>query len=221
MNKIKSFLMGLLLLIITFIIIVLVALVYRANERSSIKSYIFQTNGFANQRVGELQDINDISAEDLRNKLIKKYVSEYFKVIPGEQDVEKRYVLYNLSTDASYKQWLKGEAQNIVAMSTKNMFRRVYVNDNDITTLDKPVDYDYRDGTYKKIYYAVRYHTQTWTEPNKMGMEPISEHGTLYIEAIFKPGIVKDVDVRRHLENGYDPVALFDFWVTNIGDKEI
>ena len=72
MNKIKSFLMGFVLLVITFIIIVLVALLYRANERSSIKSYIFQTNNFASQRVGELQDINDISAEDLRNKLIKK-----------------------------------------------------------------------------------------------------------------------------------------------------
>ncbi len=213
--------MGLILLIITFIIVVLVALIYRANERSTIKSYIFQTNGFANQRVGELQDINEISPEDLRNKLIKKYVSEYFKVVPGEQNVEKRYVLYNLSTNSSYRQWVNGEAKTIAEMSAKNMFRMVHIPDDGITTLNRPADYNYSDGTYKTVYYAVRYYTQTWTEPNKMGSEPELDQGTLYIEAKFNTGIREDIDIQKELEKGTDPVTLFDFWVTNIGNKEI
>lgn len=221
MNKIKSFLMGFVLLVITFIIIVLVALLYRANERSSIKSYIFQTNNFASQRVGELQDINDISAEDLRNKLIKKYVSEYFKVIPGETSIENRPVLSQMSSSTAYKQWQNGEAKNIAQMSAQNMFRMVRVHDNGIATLNRPSDYSYNDTVYKKVYYSVRYYTETWKEPNKMGTEPTLEQGTLYIEAIFQTGIRENIDIQKHLQQGKNPVELFRFEVTNIGNKEI
>ncbi len=221
MNKIVSFLSGLVLLIITFIIVVLVALVYRANERSSIKSYIFQTDNFANQRVGELQDINDISAEDLRNKLIKKYVSEYFKVIPGENNVENRSVLHNLSTYSAFKQWQDGEAQTIAEMSAKNMFRIVHVYDDGIAALNRPADYNYSDEIEKPIYYSVRYYTETWTETNKMATEPIKEQGIIYIEAIFRPGIRKDKDVQKYLQEGKNPVGLFRFEVTNVGNKDL
>lgn len=207
-------------MIIMFIVIVLTALIYRANERMTIRSYIFQTNNFANQRVGELQDINDISPEDLRNKLIKKYVSEYFKVIPGETNVQNS-VLYGLSTTKAYKQWLNGEAKNIEQMSSRNMFRMVYVPDDGITTLNKPVEYNYNDGNYTQLYYAVRYYTKTWTEPNKMGSTPEIDQGTLYIEAFFKRGVRDDIDIQQHLQQGKNPVELFDFWVTNIGNKEI
>lgn len=212
--------MGFVLLIITFIIIVLTALIYRAYNRSSVKSYIFQMNNFANQRVGELQDINDISDEDLRNKLIKKYVSEYFKVIPGEADVDKRPVLRDLSGADAYRQWQNGEARTIASMSAKNMFRMVRVHDDGIATLNRPADYDYKDGVYKRIYYSVRYYMETWDATNQMGIEPTSSQGTIYIEAIFSPGIKKNIDIQKYLESGENPVGLFKFEVTNIGNKE-
>ena len=221
MNKIKSFLMGLAILIITFIIVVLAALLYRANERMSVKSYIFQMNNYANQRVGELQDINDISAEDLRNKLIKKYVSEYFKVIPGETDVENRPILRGLSYEVAYNQWRNGEAKTIAQMSAQNMFRIVHVYDDGIATLNRPSGYSYTDTVPEKIYYSVRYYTETWQEPNKMDTLPKKDQGTIYIEATFKPGILDYIDVQDYLQSGQNPVGLFDFWVTNIGNKEI
>ena len=227
MSKIKSFLMGFVLLVITFIIVVLVALIYRANSRMSIKSYIFQTNNFANQRVGDLQDINDISAEDLRNKLIKKYVSEYFKVIPGDTHVERRSVLYDLSTPTAYNQWLSSEAVKIADMSEKKMFRMVRVQDDGIATLNRPANYDYKNSNgVKPIYYAVRYYTETWKEPNKMAVKPIPEQGIIYIEAEFEPGIRETLkgeklDLKKHLQSKKSPVSLFKFKVTNIGNKEI
>ena len=221
MNKIVSFLSGLFLLVITFIIVVLVALVYRANERSSIKSYIFQTNNMANQRVGELQDINDISAEDLRNKLIKKYVSEYFKVIPEEKNVENRSVLEALSGSTAYKQWQDGEARTIAAMSEKNMFRIVHVYDDGIAALNRPADYNYNDEFLRPIYYSVRYYTETWEASNNMALTPTIEQGTIYIEAFFRPGIRKDRDVQKYLQDGKNPVELFGFEVINIGNKEM
>lgn len=221
MNKVKSFLMGVVLLIITFAVIMLAALIYRANERSSIKSYIFQVNNFANQRVGELQNINNISPEDLRNKLIQKYISEYFRVTPGEQDVENRQILKDLSSSTAYAQWQQGEATIISEMSSKNMFRMVHVYDDGIATLNRPSDYDYKNSDIvKPIYYAVRYYTETWTEPNKMGAEPIQGQGIINIEARFRPGILDDINIQKYLEEGKNPVGLFKFEVTNIESKD-
>ena len=221
MNKIKSFFVGIILLIITFIIIVLGALLYRANERASIKSYIFQTNNFANQRVGELQNINDISPEDLRNKLIRKYVTEYFKVIPGDTEVENRSVLRALSSGSAFKQWQKSEAKTIAQMSAQNMFRIVHVYDDGIATLNRPTDYNYNDDIVKPLYYSVRYYTETWTASNKMASAPIKEQGTIYIEAAFQTGLNENINIQKYLQAGENPVRLFKFKVTNIGNKEM
>ena len=179
-------------------------------------------NNFANQRVGELQDINDISAEDLRNKLIKKYVSEYVKVIPGDTNVENRSVLYDLSSTYAYKQWLDGEAQTIVDMSASNMLRIVHVNEEDIVALNRPSKYEYNKDP---IYYTVRYYTTTWQKPNEMDVAPVIEKGIINIEAIFEPGIRKatkdgtKLDLKEYLEENKNPVGLFRFIVTNVGDK--
>ena len=61
-----------------------------------------------------------------------------------------------------------------------------------------------------------------------MGNEPIKEQGTINIEAIFVPGITevihlgnKTMGVSEYLEKGYNPVGLFKFEVTNIGNKEM
>jgi hypothetical protein len=203
-----------------FAAVFIVSLIYSANNRSSIKSYIFQINNASTQRIGALQDINDISAVDLRNKLIKKYVSEYFKVIPGERDVQNRPILRSLSTQAAYNQWQNGEAETIAKMSEKNMFRRVRITDADIATMNMPSGHNYKDAVQaEQIFYSIHYYTETWTESNNMATEPIYESGVLYIEARFKPGIDENLNVKSYLESGRDPVGLFMFQVTNIGDK--
>ena len=224
MNKLKSFFMGLILLITTFAIVVAVALIYRANDKMSIKSYIFQMNYFAKDRVGKLQDINDMPADDLRNKLIKKYISEYFKVIPGDTNVENRPMLHDVSFDTAYKQWLNGEAETIAAMSAKNMLRIVHVNDEDIVALNRPANYEYNKDP---IYYTVRYYTTTWEKPNEMDVIPVVNKGVINIEVVFEPGIRKltkdgeKLDLKEYLEENKNPAGLFRFMVTNIGDKGI
>ena len=51
--------------------------------------------------------------------------------------------------------------------------------------------------------------------------------GTLFLEARFAPGIREHdgygnrLDIRKYLESGKNPVGLFKFTVTNIGDKMI
>ena len=219
-RKIITFLMGLLILGATFASVFFAVLTYRANDQIAIKSYLFQINDAAGLRVGALQDINDISAIDLRNKLITKYVSEYFKVIPSDKNVVNRPILRKLSTQTAFNQWLNSEAKTISKMSDKNMFRMVRVIDNGIVSVDKPADYDYYNSDIiKPIFYEVHYITETWSDSNIMGIEPIVEQGILYLQAQFKPGIFENIDIKKHLENGGNPVELFIFRVTRIGNE--
>lgn len=220
-KKIITFLMGLLLLGVTFATVFFTALAYRANDQIAIKSYIFQINDAAGLRVGALQDINDISAIELRNKLITKYISEYFKVTPGDKNVVNRPILRKLSTLTAFNQWLNSEAKTISKMSDKNMFRMVRVIDNGIVSIDKPADYDYYNSDIiKPIFYEVHYETQTWSDSNIMGIEPVVEQGILYLQAQFKPGIFENKDIKKHLEKGGNPVELFIFRVTRIGNED-
>ncbi len=220
MNKLKNFLVGSVLLIIVFTMVLVTALLYRANERMSVKTYIFQMNNLANERVGEIQDINDISVNDLRNRLIKKYVSEYFKVIPGETDVTNRPILQKLGPVA-FKQWEKDEAKTIADMSAKKMFRMVRVQDDGIATITKMKNPNYKTNDLaESVYYAVRYYMYTWEKPNSMEIQPTYDQGTIYIQAKFKPGIKPDVNVRKYLEEGKDPAALIMFEVLNVRNKD-
>ena len=236
MKKIQTFFTGILLLFVVFAMLVLVTFIYRACDRSSIKTYIFQMNNNANQRTGVLQNINDISAVDLRNKLIKKYISEYFKVIPGDTNPQERPVLISLSSSQAFEYWKNNELPEIINMSTANMFRMAHVDEDGIATLNKTGDIDYTSSIRaESVYYLVRYKTITWSESNKMEIEPVKNQGTLYIEARFKPGLISNENIkgrdkkgkyrkmtlREYLENGNDPVGLFMFEVTNIGDKVV
>ncbi len=225
MNIIKSFFVGIILILSAFCSVFLMGLLYRANERSTIQSYIFQTNDYANQRVGALQNLDDMSAIEIRDKLIKKYISEYFKVIPGNFDATNHPILRDLSTQKAFKQWQDGEAKTITKMSNAKMFRMVYVPDDGIKAINKPEDYDYYTAeNTKPIFYEVRYETATWAQSNKFNVEPVYASGVIFIEAIFKPGIRETIDgekfnIKNYLESGKNPVGLFMFKVTNIGNK--
>ena len=205
--------------------VTITALVYRANERSSIKSYIFQMGNGANQRVGELQNIENMSEKELKNKLIKKYVSEYFKVIPGETNVEQRRIINALCFGSACEQWKKEEAKNIADMAAKRMFRMARVNDNDIMVLHRTTE---TPDVAARVYYMVQYTLITWPESNAMDVNPIYDQGTIYLETEFAPGLRdhdkynKKINIKKYLEsNEGSPVELFRFKVTNVGSKAI
>lgn len=233
MTRLRHFFIGILLLAMAFAMVILTAFIYRANEKSSIKTYIFQMNNIQNQRIGALQDINDMSAVDLRNKLIKKYVAEYFKVIPGIKNLTDNSVLETMSDEKAYKYWKKNMAPEVSEMSAQGKFRLVMIPDDGIAAIDMPKGYDYYNTVIPRpIFYSVKYYTLTWDESNFMAVEPKSESGIIYIQAAFKPGIwgeipvatyidsdkrdIKYLNIQKYLESGLDPVNMFKFEVYDI-----
>lgn len=222
MNRLKSFLMFFCLSVTICITVLVAALIYRANENSSIKTYMFQMDNSPRQRVGTLQSLRTIPIEEVLNKLIHEYVSEYFRVIPSDEDVLTRSVLVKMSSPEAFKIWSETEAKTISKMSKEKMFRLVEFPANSIEPMNKPSGYNYLpDQIAKPVYYAVHYDTITWTEPNAMDTRPVREHGTLYIEVVFEKGIRDNIDVPKHLRKGENPVELFKFYVNNIGNRGI
>lgn len=224
MMKLKSFFVGIFLLVAIVAMVVITALIYQGMERSSVKSYIFQTANNANQRLGTLQNLDNISATELRNKLIKKYVAEYFKVIPGDKNIINRPTLRIMSNDVAFEHWKNTEAKNITEMSSKNMFRIARVHDDGIATYNKIENDTKKSEGAEIVYYKVRYYTSTWTQSNVLEIEPIYDQGTLYLEIQFEPGLRETIgnkkyDTREYLESGKNPAGLFKFRVINIGDN--
>ena len=206
MNKIKSFFIGTLLLASTFTTVFIAVLTYRAHEQSHIKTYIFQTAQRPNGRVGPLQSLDDLKIDGLRNKLIQKYVSEYFKVIPGNDNPEQKRIVADLSKKRVYDQWLNGEAKNIEQMSKNKMFRNVWVDTSQIQQIQNS----------SSDWFAVPYFTQTWTESNNMSADVVRQAGVINLRITFFLNFRPETNVKKHLEQGGDPAGLFMFRVDEI-----
>ena len=222
MNDIKSVLKFFCLSTIVVIAMVVASFIYSANVNSSVKTYMFQMDNSPRQRVGALKDLSKMAPEEILTKLIHEYVSEYFRVIPLDHNITNRTVLQKLSKPEAFEFWQKTEAKTIANKSAGKMFRLVEFPANSIEPMDKSPDYDYSsDQLPRHIYYAVRYETVTWTEPNNMDTKPVRDQGTLYIRVKFKSEIWDNINVQKDLKEGVNPVELFKFEVSDIGNKGI
>lgn len=205
MNRLKSFFISVLLLAITFATVFLVALVYRANSQTTVQTYIFQMDDSPKYRVGPMQNATTMKPEWLRNKMIEKYVAEYFKVIPGGKNQNQATTIAKLSTPDVYSEWQNGEAQVIKDMSENKMFRRVWVDSAHIEPTEKP------------NWFEVPYATRTWYESNNMSAKYIENFGTLLLHVRFGPEVFKqNINIKKSLEKGNNPAMLFEFTVDGI-----
>ncbi len=202
-NKLKSFLMGMALIAIIVADVFFVVLTYRANEQTTVDTYIFQMDNETKNRVGPLQNIDDMSPEVLRDKLIQKYVADYFKVFPGTVTLEQNNTIRMLSSAEVYKKWSDSEAKNINNMAAKKMFRNVCVSPEHIRPLD-------RYGLFE-VPYTIR----TWLESNNMNSD-IKDEGVLYMRIWFEPGVDPEINIRQYLQEGKNPAGLFNFQVLDI-----
>ena len=199
--------MGILLFAITFATIFLTVLIYNANKQISIETYIFQMDNNSLQRPGPLENMNKISPETVRNKLIQKYVAEYFKVLPVENNINQETNIEKLSSKEVYSQWMTGEANIIKDMAQHKMFRNVWVDPVNILPTKDP------------DLFEVHYATRTWQESNNMAAPVVDYFGTVLLQVSFEPGLRQNVDIksiRKMLEKGGNPAILFKFRVENI-----
>lgn len=213
MRKIISFFIGLFILALMLGAIWGAAAIYDTARRINIQTYFFQPNNQSGERVGIPATPADLGRDKMRRRLVEKYLSEYFYVIPDAANVEMRMggnsPLAYMSTSDVFAQWKEEEGAYIQELAARGAFRTVRV----VGDIEKPADSD---------FWTVKYEMKTWYKPNDMAEEPVVTRDVLYMGLLdedildFREGL----DVAQYLEKGYDPAAIFRFGVTAIGRQQ-
>lgn len=209
-KKIIMFFSGLAILILTFGMLYFTGAIFDAGTNLTVQPYFFQPNFLSERRPGTPLTVEEIGDTKFLDMLIKKYVTEYFYVIPDVENVARRTLssssLAKMSSSAAFKTWLDTEAKNIQELAEAKKMRTVDI----IGEIYKPSGSD---------YYVINYELKTWTKPNDFNTIPSTNRGILYLNINFESGMRTDVSmtqIHEYLEAGYDPVSVFKFQVIEV-----
>jgi len=212
MKKVIMFFVGFLLLISVFAILYFASLLFNAANNSSVNSFVFQPNNLSVNRIGPPIPAENIPKR-VQEKLIKKFVFEYFYIYPDVEDfalrVRKDSVLSGLSNSNVFKQWKDNQSQQMEQMTNDKMLRTVIINNNGILK---------KEGS---DYFEVHYELKTWTKPNIMGMKPEITTGVINLKTLFENGLREkrggiNFNINDYIKRGGNPAALFKFTVTDV-----
>jgi hypothetical protein len=204
------FFAGLALLMLTFAALYLSGALFDAGGKRQIDTFVLQPNNLSVGRISRPIPVDQLSEKFLRERLIKKFVFEYFYVTPDPENLAQRMrgnsVLAIMSLPAVFQEWASTQSEVIEDLARNRALRTVSVADEII-----------KKGDYWEVYYQLK----TWTEPNNMDTVPVIYDGIMYIKVSFEKGIRnqirgKDLDVQEYLGQGKDPAAIFKFQVEEV-----
>jgi hypothetical protein len=223
MKKLIMFLGGLVLIALTLGMLFLTSAIYDSVRGTQIDTYFFQRNNYSAERTGAPETPGEIGETTMREMLIKKFVNEYFYVIPDAENIARRIskstsVLYKMASPAVFSAWQGGEAETIQDMADHRKMRIVEIDGE----IFMPSGSD---------YWVVPYVLYTWDESNDMAAAPTVSRGQLLMNVSFEMGLRETVggepfDVGKYLKDGYntfesanEPAAIFKFRVNDLEDK--
>ena len=208
MRKVLLFLAGLLLIVLVFCALGLSAAIYDTGAKTVIEPYFFQPDNNYTRRPGVPATPNDFGDASMREKLIAKYITEYFYVTPDMDAVSKRMTattsFRRMSTGAVFQKWLDTVAPQIEEMAKARMLRTVSV-----------VDIAPASDKYVRVEYELR----TWRTPNDFSALPEITNDVLFLDVAYKSGMrdmVGNMTTDEYLESGGDPAAVFYFGIRDV-----
>lgn len=183
--------------------------IYDAWNKSITQIYFFQPDNLSQNRPGVPATPDDVGETKMRDRLIQKFITEYFYVWPGDTDIERRAggdgALAWLSLTPVLQHWRETMAPEIQQMSNDRMLRTATA-----TKIYKEPESN---------YWSVEYELRTWREPNNPVIAPEIQNGKMYLQIRYEPGIPGSIierGIHNVLDAGADPVILFKFGVTDI-----
>lgn len=210
MRKIIMFFSGIMILLLSVTALYFSGALFDANNDRYIDAFVFQPNNLSSDRIGTPVSIDQLSDKFVREKLIKKFITEYFYVNPDVENIALRTrsdsVMAAMSGPIVFKDWKKNVAKEINTLSDKKFMRTATVVDEIIKKGD---------------YWEVHYELKTWDKSNDMNLTPQVENGIIYLKIVFEKG-VRDkragskFDVQKYLNSGGDPAAIFKFRVDEV-----
>jgi len=210
MKKLIMFFAGLILIALMFAALCMAGAIYDAGRGLVVEPWFFQINNLSSMRIGVPASPTDIGDAKIREMLIRKYVTEYFYVVPDIDNVMNRKnggtAISKMSAPDVFADWQNGEAQVIQSLAEDRAMRLVFIDGE----IYKP------DGS---DYWIVPYRLLTWPAPNDFSASPIVTRGHIFLNIYDKPGVRPDMgklSIGEYLERGYDPAAVFKFRVTDV-----
>lgn len=220
MRTIFGFLIGIVLIAIMGVVLFLSGAIFDATGSIRITPYVMQPNNRTDQRIGAPLAADALGDKFVRERLIRKFVYEYFYVLPDVENIAQRTlgnsVMAAMATPAVFENWKNTVAANIEQMAAKKMMRTVVVADE---ILKQP------NSDYWEVYYELN----TWDKPNDMTLVPIVETGIMYLKThsweltpeqilgqVPPRDKIRSGDINTYLKRGGDPAAIFNFVVEEI-----
>ena len=173
----------------------------------------FQPDNNAIRRPGVPVDDTGLGVDKMRERLIAKYITEYFYATPDISDITRRKdgatSLYRMSVRPVFNAWLKNVAPEIEELAKSRALRTVSLVS---LTQDKHNE-----------YWIVEYELKTWRTPNNFATGPVVNRGILYLGIKYAPGMRDKMgkkSVEDYLESGGDPAAVFRFIVIDVASHD-
>ncbi len=197
------------IILLVFTAVYFTGALFDLSGRNRVNTFVFQPSDLSSSRIGRPVPLEELSDKFVRERLIKKFVNEYFYVVPESGNVALRQrsdsVMHAMAETEVYKTWARDVTPELEDLSNKKILRRVHV----IDPILKPDN-----------YYVVNYQLETYL-PNDFKSEPIVKSGTMYLIIRFEKGIReeragKPFDAGKYLESGGDPSSIFKFRVEEV-----
>lgn len=186
------------------------SVIYDVSGRQNIQPYIFQPRNLSKDRINEPIALKDFPEQQLKEALIKKFVYEYFYVIPDMNDLDRRArsggFLSNMSSTQVFEDWKKIILPELSKYAQAGHVQHVVVH--------TPIN---QSGDYWEVNYELIYNDT----PNRMDALPKSESNHIYIMYDYEPGLResfggKSLNIKKYLDKGGDPAGIFKFRVTKV-----
>lgn len=213
MKKITAFLFGMILLVIATGIVIIGGKTFDISRNFSVNSVIFQPADLSRDRIEKPIPLNVLTDEFVRNNLIKKFVNEYFYIVPDTDDIQRRRktdgTLARMSDPSVFKEWNDKFAEDMEKQASENIMRRVIVNNIVFPPSSE--------------YFQVSYDLLTWNIANDITAAPqIKKNKIMSIRLDFEKGARQkqtngmNFDVKKYLSDGGDPATILKFRVLEV-----
>lgn len=212
MKKLIMFFIGLILMCLTCAMVVVGAAIYDTASMQTVDTFFFQPANLSSRRLEKPKSVDELSANEIREMLVDKFITEYFYVIPDMKNVSARIDgsvgLRRMVSKDLFNTWVSSMGTEISQMAESHMMRMARM-----VEMELPVDSD--------NWWTVTYELTTWPTPNDFTHVPEITYGTMYIKLEFEPGIRpmmygEKFNLEKFLERGGDPSLIFKFRVDNI-----
>ncbi len=189
--------------------------IYDSAQKLTVEPYFFQPDNLSSRRIGVPASPADLGATAMRDRLIRRYVTEYFYAVPVKENVTRRSAkdgtLAALSTAEVFNQWTERALPQIQDLTDDGKLRLVK-----FSTDPRDSGIIKREGS---DYWEVQYELHTWDTPNNLATSPQITRGSVLLKVFEESGIrdsIMESGVHEYLDSGKDPVTLFKFRVTEV-----